>query len=96
MSLVKRPTQQPDGTFLPQDIPPSQLIREIQPQAKFIITITDPVKRFYSDYYFLGDDLRPVFRPGNRGGSHSGNPNQDKSPQQLHERVIDQIDLFNI
>lgn len=49
--------------FLPHDIPPVQLIREIQPHAKFIITLNDPVKRMYSDYYFLEDTLKPV-RPG--------------------------------
>lgn len=79
------PTQGPDGKYIPQDVPPVQLIHQLQPNAKFLITVVDPVKRFYSDYYFLADDLRPV-RPGNE---------LEKSPEQLHERVEKQINLFN-
>lgn len=81
-----RPTQAPDGEYLTKDVPPVQLIHKLQPNAKFLITVVDPVKRFYSDYYFLGDDLKPV-KPGRVGV---------KSPEQLHERVTEQIDLFNV
>ena len=80
-----RPTQQPDGSFSPNDIPPPQLIREIQPSAKFIITLSDPVKRLYSDYYFLADSLRPVTKANEF----------EKSAQQFHERVVAQISEFN-
>jgi ankyrin repeat protein len=83
------PTQAPDGSFLPLEIPPPQLIREIhsgQKRApKFLITLTDPVKRLYSDYYFLNDDLKPV-RPNSASASSS-----HKSAEQLHERVKKQI-----
>ena len=46
--------QSPDGTFL-YDIPTPQLLREMQPDAKFIITLTDPVRR--SEYAHLVADL---------------------------------------
>ena len=78
------PTQSPDGTFLPQDIPPAQLVRAIQPTARFLVTVADPVRRVYSDYYFLGDDLRPL-RPG---AAHQ------KSATQFHERMEEQVRLF--
>jgi hypothetical protein len=83
------PTQNTDGSFLPPDIPPPQLLRELQPNTRFLITLTDPVKRYYSDYYFLGDDLRPV-RPGRANGKTT-----EKSAKQLHERTVKQINLFN-
>lgn len=83
--LFSRPTQSPDGSFLPNEIPPAQLLREIQPNAKFIITLSDPVKRMYSDYYFLEDNLKPV-RPG------EGN---SKSADQFHERSALQVMQFN-
>jgi hypothetical protein len=69
------PTQQPDGSLEPVDIPIAQIVREIQPQAKFIITLCDPVKRMYSDYNFLGDNLKPV-SPGDKSS---------KTPEQFHE-----------
>ncbi len=78
------PTQSPDGRYLVKDIPAPQIIREIQPHARFIITLSDPVKRMYSDYYFLNDDLRPV-RPGESSG---------KSAHEFHERSKKQVDLF--
>ncbi|CAM9315102.1 unnamed protein product, partial [Ectocarpus fasciculatus] len=53
------PTQSPDGTLLPEEIPAPQIIREMQPNAKFLITLSDPVNRMYSDYYFLDDSLKP-------------------------------------
>ncbi len=48
------PVQDPDGSVDLSVIPIPQLVREIQPHAKFIVTLTDPVSRMYSDYYFLG------------------------------------------
>jgi hypothetical protein len=32
------PTQSPNGTFLQWDVPPPQILREMQPNAKFLIT----------------------------------------------------------
>eukprot|EP01038_Epipyxis_sp_PR26KG_P008159 gene8159-11043_t len=81
------PTQGPDGTLFPKDIPPPQIIREIQPNAKFILTLSDPVQRMYSDYYFLGDNLRPV-RPDEEGN------NNEKSARQFHDRVLYQTNEF--
>ena len=52
------PTQSPDGSLQPADIPPLHVIRELQPTAPLIITLTDPVRRTYSDYYFLLDNLQ--------------------------------------
>jgi hypothetical protein len=79
------PTQNSDGTLLPEDVPPTQIIREMQPNAKFIITLSDPVKRLYSDYYFLQDNLRPV---------KAGIENTHKSADELHDRVVMQISEF--
>ena len=56
------PTQNADGSAMPGQVPVPQLLREMQPDAKFIITVTDPVRRTYSDYYFL-DDNRKVRDP---------------------------------
>ena len=52
---VYRPTQSPDGAFLPEDVPYAQLLRAMQPDARLILTLSDPVRRLYSDYYFLDD-----------------------------------------
>ena len=79
------PTQSPDGSYLPQDIPPTQLLRELQPHAKFLVTLNNPIHRMYSDYYFLNDNLRPV---------HAGSE-KAKSAQQFHERATEQITLFH-
>ena len=48
------PVQNADGSVDNKDVPIPQLLREMQPFAKFIVTISDPVQRMYSDYYFLG------------------------------------------
>jgi hypothetical protein len=56
------PTQNADGSAMPGQVPVPQLLREMQPDAKFIITVTDPVRRTYSDYHFL-DDNRKVRDP---------------------------------
>ena len=82
------PTQSPDGTVLEEPIPTPQILREMQPHAKFIITLSDPVKRTYSDYYFLDDNLR-VHRPGDAGSSGG------KSSKHFHERVKEQIEGMN-
>lgn len=78
------PTQNADGSLIPDDIPAPQIIRELQPNAKFIITLTDPVKRHYSDYYFLLDNLKPV-----KAGFETS-----KSADELHERAEIQIHDF--
>jgi hypothetical protein len=80
------PTQGADGSLRPQDVPPPQIIREMQPQAKFIITLADPVRRMYSDYYFLNDD-RKVARGGGGSADH-------KSPLIFHERAEKQVHDF--
>lgn len=86
-----RPTQSPDGDFLSNVVPPAQILREMQPTAKLIVVLTDPVKRMYSDYYFLGDDLLPILRPN----APKPNP-KSKSAKEFHFRVEAQIELFNI
>jgi hypothetical protein len=60
------------------------MVREIQPDARFIITLSDPIQRMYSDYYFLEDNLRPV----RRGGGTS------KSATQFGERAAKQVRDF--
>jgi hypothetical protein len=91
------PTQGADGVLRPDDIPPAQLIREIQPQAKFLITLANPIHRMYSDYYFLNDD-RKVAKHGPKPkskGSMRGSYSSEKSPAQFHERVIQQVSTFH-
>lgn len=52
---------------------------------KFIITLSDPVKRCYSDYYFLDDhSLKPL-----RVGTPNG-----KSAAQFHHRMESQVHEF--
>lgn len=98
--MFGRPTQSPDGAFLPEDIPPVQLLHEIQPPKsavsqtgevlsfpRFIITMSNPIQRMYSDYYFLNDNLRPV-RPHQRS--------QEKSAEQFHDRAVKQVALFEV
>lgn len=82
--LYLRPLQAPDGSFL-YDIPPAQLLREMQPDAKFIITLNDPVRRMYSDYYFLHDNLKPL----------RVNMMHNKSADEFHERAVRQVNEFN-
>lgn len=57
-------------------------MREMQKDALFIVTLCDPVKRMYSDYNFLNDDLKPV--------KQSEKPDS-KSAVEFHERVVLQI-----
>lgn len=82
---TRRPTQQPNGDNSPDSIPAPQIIREMQPNAKFIITLADPVQRLYSDYYFLEDD-RTVVKQRNLPGKIS-----TKSAKAFHERSLQQI-----
>lgn len=82
------PIQQPEGSVDEKDIPAPQILREIQPNARFIVTLADPVRRHYSDYYFLNDDRSTYFR---------NNPNDyrlRKSPQQFHARTKETIKAF--
>jgi hypothetical protein len=65
-------------------VPTPQLLREMQPDAKFIITVNDPVRRMYSDYYFLHDNLKPL-RPGMP---------HNKSGEEFHERAAAQVRDF--
>ena len=92
------PTQSPGGSLLPADIPPLHILRELQPTAPFLITLTDPVKRTYSDYYFLNDDLK-VNRGGGGGGSSADSEDEhdhkSKSNHDFHERIVSQITAFN-
>lgn len=82
------PTQSPDGTFL-EDVPPAQILREMQPNAKFIITLQDPVKRMYSDYFFLDDNLQ-VHDTNVKKRSFRA----EKSPADFHNRAEKQINRF--
>jgi hypothetical protein len=52
--------QNSDGHYEDGDTPPPQILRQMQPNARFVVTAADPVKRMYSDYYFLDDNLKPV------------------------------------
>ena len=61
------------------------MIREMQPDAKFIITLADPVQRLYSDYYFLEDD---------RSVSHRAGAGTTKSAVVFHARVEEQIEMM--
>lgn len=79
-------TQQPDGSFVPEDIPAAQILRELQPHAKFIITLADPVRRMYSDYWFLNDDRSVARRIEDA---------DRKSAAQFHERAVEQVRLFD-
>ncbi len=84
-----RPTQQPNGSLVPEDIPPAQILREMQPNGRFIITLADPVRRTYSDYYFLNDDRSVA------GRHHSSGKEDVKSQKQFLERVQIQVKEFN-
>lgn len=83
------PLQRPNGEYhdFHRDVSIPQLLQNIQPNAKFLITLSNPTNRMYSDYHFLADDLRPVKRPG---GVPSDMP--VKSPEHFHERVVSQIE----
>lgn len=48
------------------------------------MTLQDPVRRHYSDYYFLGDNKK-VLR---------SNDKHSKSAQQFHDRAVEQVNAF--
>lgn len=79
-------TQQPDGSFVPEDIPAVQILRELQPHARFIVTLADPVRRMYSDYWFLNDD---------RSVRRRDEDTNRKSADQFHDRAVEQIHMFD-
>ncbi len=90
------PTQSAAGNLQPESIPPPQLIRELQPEALFLITLQDPVARMYSDYHFLDDSMRPHHLPKS---AHLRNSNSniiadEKNPHIFHERVVKQVRAF--
>ena len=58
----------------------------MQPNAKFIVTLSDPVQRLYSDYFFLDDD-RSVVRP-------SVKPVSVKSASAFHQRALEQVTMM--
>lgn len=58
----------------------------MQPDAKFIVTLSDPVQRLYSDYHFLEDD-RSVSRQGANGKN-------TKSAYTFHTRAEEQINTM--
>ena len=60
----------------------------MQPNAKFIISLSDPVQRLYSDYHFLDDD-RTVVRPGKPVVT-------EKSAEIFHERCVEQVRLMEL
>lgn len=66
-------------------MPIPQLLHEMQPDAKLIITLTDPVARMYSDYYFLTDHGVTLNDP--EGLS-------DKSPLEFEAIVRQQVTAF--
>ena len=47
---------QEPGTSTSADVPIPQLLRQMQPNARFLLTLAEPVKRMYSDYYFLDEN----------------------------------------
>ncbi len=96
-NFLGRSTQSPDGEDIPEDIPAAQIVREMQPDAKFIITLSNPVKRMYSDYNFLNDNMLPV-RPGSPAASLSGAAGgeaEQKSAAHFHERAVLQVNGVN-
>ncbi len=95
------PTQNSNGEIDDSDVPIPQLLREIQPNAKFVITLSNPTNRMYSDYYFLGDDLRPVSGPRRPRKEHDESSvdseqtkGEEKSAVNFHARAKRQIDDF--
>ena len=83
------PTQSPDGSALPEDIPPPQVLRELQPRARFLLTLQDPVARMYSDYFFLDSNLL-VHDMNVKGGKKA----DAKSAKDFHLKALDQITRF--
>ena len=92
------PLQAPDGSPPPKSlIPPNQIIRELIPNAKFLITLANPVNRMYSDYYFLNDDRRVAEKSSRKSGLRGRDIKADeKSPELFHERAEKQIREFHL
>ena len=98
------PLQAPDGSDAPPEmIPTPQIIREITPKSKFLITLSNPVDRMYSDYYFLNDDRHLADNPrrgGLRGSKKKNSASEtidslaNKSPEKFHERALQQVKNF--
>lgn len=79
------------------DVNIPQLLAAIQPAARFLVTVSDPVNRLYSDYNFLGDDLKPVKhnkKTGRSRGSNNegGERESEKSPEEFHTRAVAQVE----
>ena len=83
------PTQSPDGSALPDEIPPPQILRELQPRARFLLTLQDPVARMYSDYHFLDSNML-VHDMNVKGGKKA----DAKSAKDFHVKAVDQITRF--
>jgi hypothetical protein len=84
--------QSADGSWPVEDVPTPQFIRELTPFAKFMVTLGDPVKRMYSDYYFLDDNMMPV-AVNIKNGEDEFEP---KTALNFHKRVLEQITEFNM
>ena len=67
---------------LPPPAPVPLLLRALQPTAKLIITLAEPVRRMYSDYYFLIAN-----GVSGRGDRH----NFGKSPEDFHLLARSQV-----
>eukprot|EP00605_Chrysophyceae_sp_TOSAG23-4_P001429 GSChrysophyteH1.ASY1.ANO1.1557.1 assembled CDS len=75
------PTQNANGDVDEADVPIPQILREMQPSAKFIITLSDPVNRMYSDYHHR------YLENGNVEKS-------EKSAKEFHARALEQVENF--
>ena len=53
-------------------------LANLQPNAKFIVTLAEPVRRMYSDYYFLTANSVAMDTDG-------------KSPEDFHEIALQQV-----
>ena len=60
------------------DMPIPLLLRALQPQARLIISLADPVRRMYSDYFFLTSNSVAFDTDG-------------KSPVLFHDIATDQV-----
>ena len=84
--------QNSNGHLEEEDTPIPQIIRMMQPNAKFILTVADPVRRLYSDYYFLDDNLKVMtsnlkLKERHEMLTHRMNEvNKKESPQHRQER----------
>jgi hypothetical protein len=60
------------------------LVYLLQPQAKLVITLAEPVRRMYSDYYFL-----------TKSGVAVGTTDEMKSADDFHTIASDQVSLMH-